>query len=123
MSLLQILKQLPQTLQSLSTPVQCDAYLDTGKSCNMLAICQEEPKQITMAYSCGLTISKGIKAKLFEDPAMQDAQHLKSMSLKIRSYAIQRKDNCKLTEILQQTKSQTAAASKGRQVFKQQQII
>lgn len=76
-----------------------------------------------MAYSCGLTISKGIKAKLFEDPAMQDAQHLKSMSLKIRSYAIQRKDNCKLTEILQQTKSQTAAASKGRQVFKQQQII
>lgn len=56
-----------------------------------------------LADSSGLTIPKGIKAKLFEDPAMQDAQHLwsiKSVSLKIRSYATQRKDNCKLTEML-----------------------
>lgn len=76
-----------------------------------------------LTESSGLTTPKGIKAKLFEDPAMQDAQHLwsiKSVSLKIRSYAIQRKDNCKLTELLQETKGQTAAASRGRQVFKQQ---
>lgn len=61
-----------------------------------------------MADSSGFTIPKGIKAKLFKDPAMQDAQHLKLhqvslrklVPLKIRSYAIQRKCNCKLTEML-----------------------
>lgn len=80
-------------------------YLDTGKSCNTLAIRQEEPKQI-MIWQTALASQyprvskqnyfKTLLCKMLSISGLSS----QSVSLKIRSYAIETKDNCKLTEML-----------------------